>query len=254
MARGRKAIYTDSQGRKRCGRCKQYKPLREFYNASHTRDGKSGYCVECANLAQKEWRKKHKPVEDKRGKYIRTKRVSKPQTNEERRIRLLEYGWIPKDTITRRCESCKRLRSVEVINESNICAVCSRKSNKPITKRKAGRPRKYNYRTELGRKRAFARTETHRANVKASKHRRRAREKAGGSFTPAEWLALLEKYNYTCLCCGDNTSKLTPDHIKPLALGGSNTIDNIQPLCIDCNTRKGATEVDYRNVPKSSLL
>lgn len=68
---------------------------------------------------------------------------------------------------------------------------------------------------------------------------------AGGSFTPKEWRNLCEQYDHRCLCCGAQ-KKLTADHIVPMSSGGSNTIDNIQPLCQSCNSRKGAKTIDYR--------
>ena len=46
--------------------------------------------------------------------------------------------------------------------------------------------------------------------------------------------------------CGSTDEDLTVDHIVPLALGGSNTIDNIQPLCSACNGIKGCETTDYR--------
>lgn len=48
-----------------------------------------------------------------------------------------------------------------------------------------------------------------------------------------------------CLCCGTD-SKLTLDHIVPIARGGSNRIGNLQTLCSSCNSRKGARYIDYR--------
>ena len=76
--------------------------------------------------------------------------------------------------------------------------------------------------------------------------RRRARERnADGDFTAEEFEDLCEKYGNRCLCCG-NKGDLTADHIVPLASGGSNDIDNIQPLCINCNCRKAVTTIDYR--------
>lgn len=66
-------------------------------------------------------------------------------------------------------------------------------------------------------------------------------------FTEAEWLQLLERYNHQCLSCG-SMERLSADHVVPLALGGSNSIDNIQPLCIPCNSKKGKKVIDYREV------
>ncbi|MDZ4721622.1 MAG: HNH endonuclease [Roseiflexaceae bacterium] len=68
------------------------------------------------------------------------------------------------------------------------------------------------------------------------------------SFTAAEWKALKERYNYTCLRCGrqEPEIKLTADHIVPISKDGVGTIDNIQPLCKRCNTAKHDDTIDYR--------
>ncbi len=78
---------------------------------------------------------------------------------------------------------------------------------------------------------------------------RAARKAAGGSFTVAEWRALCVEYGNTCLACG-TCGKLTPDYVIPLSRGGSNTIDNIQPLCLLCNLRKATQIIDYRPTHK----
>ena len=77
---------------------------------------------------------------------------------------------------------------------------------------------------------------------------RRGLAKHAGTYTLQEWQYLKGIYNYTCLCCGrqEPDIKLTPDHVIPLSRGGGNTIENIQPLCLDCNRRKGAKKTDYR--------
>lgn len=70
------------------------------------------------------------------------------------------------------------------------------------------------------------------------KARRYAREKgAVGSHTLQEWEDLKNSYNNCCASCG-NMVKLTKDHIIPLSKGGSDYIENIQPLCKNCNSRK----------------
>lgn len=82
--------------------------------------------------------------------------------------------------------------------------------------------------------------------VKAGDHRRRVLKKnAVGEFSNSEWLELCQKYDNRCLRCGEQ-SVLTVDHVVPLSKGGTNYIDNIQPLCLSCNSSKGTSETDYR--------
>ena len=42
-----------------------------------------------------------------------------------------------------------------------------------------------------------------------------------------------------CKHCGANTN-LTVDHIQPVQWGGTNDMGNLQLLCRNCNSRKGA--------------
>ncbi len=73
-----------------------------------------------------------------------------------------------------------------------------------------------------------------------------------GSHTYGEWETLKKKYNYTCPCCGlrepfigQKSEYLTEDHIIPLSKGGSDLIENIQPLCLSCNVKKHTEIIKY---------
>jgi hypothetical protein len=65
---------------------------------------------------------------------------------------------------------------------------------------------------------------------------------------------IIEFYDFTCLKCGKKPAN-SPDHVIPLSKGGTNTLDNLQLLCLSCNKSKGDDETEYRqdNVCPNSL-
>jgi len=98
--------------------------------------------------------------------------------------------------------------------------------------------------------------DAHPENRRTRLHRYRARKTGnGGSFTEAEWLTLKQRYDNRCLCCRRSETEvaLQADHVIPVSKGGTTNISNIQPLCGDCNKRKGQKETDYRELCSRAL-
>lgn len=71
------------------------------------------------------------------------------------------------------------------------------------------------------------------------------------NYTKEQLNSLFDFYGNKCLVCG--SSNVTIDHVKPTSIGGFDTLDNIQPLCLSCNARKNYREIDYRPCPCPGL-
>lgn len=56
---------------------------------------------------------------------------------------------------------------------------------------------------------------------------------------------VFERDMYRCLRCGDH-KRLRADHVIPESQGGETTVDNLQTLCLPCNSWKGVQTIDYR--------
>ena len=75
---------------------------------------------------------------------------------------------------------------------------------------------------------------------------RRDRMKAnGGSHTSDDIASIFTAQNGACAGCLEPlTGRFHCDHILPVCLGGSDSISNLQLLCVHCNQKKGKMHPD----------
>jgi uncharacterized protein YdaU (DUF1376 family) len=79
---------------------------------------------------------------------------------------------------------------------------------------------------------------------RAKRSERLANARRLATHSSAEWQALLAACEYRCVRCG--ADEVCKDHIKPIYQGGSDGIENLQPLCRSCNAAKGPDASDLR--------
>lgn len=77
--------------------------------------------------------------------------------------------------------------------------------------------------------------------ARAIEHRHDARRKEASinDFTDTQWFFLKDIYRNTCAYCGNRTNRLCREHIISTKHRGNNTLSNILPSCVSCNSKKG---------------
>jgi hypothetical protein len=85
-----------------------------------------------------------------------------------------------------------------------------------------------------------------RRNATRLRTERLAAARAKGTHTAEQWHGLLEQYAFRCVQCGCRPlPRPCKDHILPIYRGGSDAIDNLQPLCRECNSSKGPDSFNW---------
>lgn len=209
------------QTNKLCGICHRELPLDQFRRKASSKDGLDYRCKACAL-------KMDKPVYAKnKDKYLlqqRNRRRNNPEFFKNKaKVQAIKH----KDRISKYQKEY-------------------RESNKERLKEQ--QHRYYDEHKDKVKFRIRTYSKAHPEKERVHKENRRARKDFGSyqRITYDEWIEILEKYEYTCLCCGIKSNKLTQDHVVPLSKGGTHSIDNIQPLCVSCNSRKHTDIIDYR--------
>lgn len=203
------------EGYRRCTRCKQLKTLDNFCKNKSSHDGLHYYCRDCAVLfhAETYW----KDPEKSRLKYRQWNREHPKVYTPESHARKLE------------AQRRYREKNREALKKKGVEYYAKNKEHYHKYQREVRKTGEYRI--------------TH--AIREIKRRAHKKNNGGVDFTREEWDALCNKYGNKCLACG-NAGKLTIDHVVPLSRGGSNSIDNIQPLCLGCNLSKHDKIIDYR--------
>ena len=91
-------------------------------------------------------------------------------------------------------------------------------------------------------------TQRRNARGKAKRRERMEFSRSLGTHTKEEWLALKMEFAGKCVRCGTGDLPVEKDHIIPIYQGGSDSIENIQPICSLCNVSKGPETFDWKTL------
>lgn len=203
-----------------CKHCHKVKPLSDFPKEPRMTIGYKSTCKQCRN--EKRVEKYH----------------SIPEYREKRKAYSRQYARDNKEWNTEHVKEWAKKNHEHVIERAK------RYWHERVDKIK------YNARRSLKRRERYKTDPIFRAKRKKDGHHAAKIYKARmrgieGTYSQKEWKELCDKYDNRCLCCGKK-KPLTVDHVVPLSKGGSNSIDNIQCLCLECNCSKGTKTIDYR--------
>lgn len=212
---------------KACKKCGETKQKQDFSTDASKKDGKRSVCKACSVIAIAKWRAANL---DK----IRTKNA-KWYAENKKKCRERQAKWYS----TNKDKCLDRQAKWRADNPEK----CLEKSTKY---KAANREKLFEYRAKWLADNPEYKSKWYYANREACRiysHTRRARKKeAGGKLSPdlADRLLKIQRGKCACGCKQPLGDDYHIDHIMPLALGGSNTDNNIQLLRAACNRHKSA--------------
>lgn len=243
-------MYSDSTT-KRCTKCGEEKPLEQFPRAKQNRDGLSSWCRQCTNNQRKQ-RYQNDPAYKEQMK-ARTREIyhtdeqyrnSVKERSRKRSREMTETGARRNDEQRAKQRKWSKNRNPADVRRWKRAWHRLRYETDPEWREKERQRSKQRLKAIRSTAEGLERWRQYK---RRSQHVRRIHQQNAGTYTNAEWNELCARYNHRCLCCGESRP-LTIDHIVPISQGGSNTIDNLQPLCRSCNSRKNNRVIDYRSI------
>ena len=202
-----------TEPQKTCKKCGTSYPLSGFNKLSRSTDGHHGWCRGCSKSAAMEWKSKNREL-----------------------CRELYARWVAANPEKIKAKNKSRY---EKNKEAECKAAAAWRAANPERVREYGAEWREGNRDIARKNSAQWRAENPDA-VKAHHQNRRAMKKmAGGKLSAGLAKQLLKLQKGKCACCGMPLGVgFHMDHVMPLALGGSNTDDNMQLLRATCNLQK----------------
>jgi hypothetical protein len=213
--------YNEKPGFKICRKCGVEKSIEEFWKRSRNRDGLNCWCKGCDRESSKKYKDEHKEeisvynklyIENNREKISKIKKDYNKKNEEELKIKRKIYEEENKEKISNR---------QKIYNKEY---------------------QKTHMKDIIARTIKWSKTPKGRAAYSRAAHKKRSiSEDVLNTLTDIEWMKVILDQNFKCNHCGRTFGEdliPTKDHILPSSRGGGLTADNVQALCLSCNSRK----------------
>jgi hypothetical protein len=241
-----------------CSKCKENKPLEDYYTNNNCKDGKASECKSCHDKYQKS---------DKgilaRAKYFKSDKGKSAQTKYQKsdkgKSAQTKYQKSDKGILAQAkyFKSDKGKSTKTKYQKTDKGKIIKAKANAKYEKSDKGILARAEYqKSDKGKltQAKYMKSDKGRLTQARSNHKSRDwKSKTISNLALYEKNIILFLQNYQCIGSdhegGKYFDKVEPtiDHIKPLSKGGDLIKENVQYLCQSCNSKKHTKYIDYRS-------